>query len=206
MSTTRWVALVVCLMCVFALPITAVGDIALGFSGGAAEDPLLDNGTWGWTFDVSDPIVVTHLGFYATSAGLVNSHQVGIWSLGGPLLVNGTVDPGTGGGWHWTSVTGTSLGPGSYVIGAYYNPNDPDVGFSNATSVSMGSGLSYGENRYFAGSGFDRPDSTWSGYGNGVFGPNFLYTPEPALLQLPFLIAAGGASFWWRTRKRQTQS
>jgi hypothetical protein len=178
----------------------ARADIALGFVGGHPESPLLDDGTWGWSFTVSNPITVTHLGFYAGSAGLVNSHNIGIWANNGALQVSGTVASGAGAGWHWTSISNTLLTPGTYVIGAYYHPTDPDVGYSNATSVTMGSDLTFGQNRFYEGTGFHRPDSTWSGYGKGVFGPNFQYVPEPAFLQLPFLIGIGGMGLWLRRR------
>lgn len=211
MSTMRRVAAILCCMYAVAAPSCAVAEIALAFSDGSEES--VQRCTGGWAFTVSSPIVVTHLGLYATSAGLVHSHNIGIWEDNGALLATGTVTPGSGAGWHWISISSTTLVAGNYVIGAEYHYDDsspslpdPDTGYIYATH-STGSGITYVEGR-IGFPGFSRPDE--ASFDDGLFGPNFQYhspssVPEPALLQLPFFIVAGSAGLWWKTRGRQTR-
>ncbi len=208
MSTRRWAAVIVCCLCVLTAPLAAAGEIALGFTGGSRPSSYTGY-TLGWSFHVSGPIAVTHLGLYAPYAeGLHNSHQVGIWAEGGDLLVSGTVDSGTGEGWHWTSVTETQLGAGNYVIGALFVDGVySDYAIDDVTTITTGSGITFLESRLQPSSDLTRPDGSAGWTESGFFGPNFQYgpamVPEPALLQLPFLIAAGGAGLWWRSRKRR---
>ena len=43
------------------------------------DEPNID-GTWGWTFFVKSPIVVTHVAWYDESGdGLSHSHRIGLW-------------------------------------------------------------------------------------------------------------------------------
>jgi hypothetical protein len=55
-------------------------DIAEGGGNFFGFDEPNSNGTWGWSFYVSEPMTVTHVGWYDESQdGLSHSHTVQIW-------------------------------------------------------------------------------------------------------------------------------
>ncbi len=125
------------------------------YQTGGAEVPTL-----GWEFTLSQSVVVTHLGLWDYGAdGLNHSHLVTIWSTGTvkTRLVEGTVPDGgaPGSEWRWVSVTPTTLGPGTYRIGAVYpvttahpNPNQHDLIAAYADSVVTGGAVSYVRDAY----------------------------------------------------------
>lgn len=168
--------------------------------------------TLGWEFTLSQSVVVTHLGLWDYGAdGLNHSHLVTIWSTGAvkTRLVEGTVPDGGApdSEWQWVSVTPTTLGPGTYRIGAVYpyagsNP-DPDLHdriAAFADTVVTGGAVSYVRDAYGSSTGY--PGNTFGPEEKGYFGPNFLYSPEPGLVQLPLLIGFSGATLWLRRRQR----
>ena len=72
---------------------------ALNFTlnGAHLEDQSV-TGTIGWQFTVNQAITITHLGLFDLGQnGLVESHNIGIWSIaGGSPLVQGTIPAGSG--------------------------------------------------------------------------------------------------------------
>src|SRR5262245_26670035 len=84
-------------------------------SGGATpEPPPSFTGTRGWTFYVSSPatgISITQLGvFDFVGDGLINSHQIGLWTTDGALLASVLIPAGLS---------------GSFVGGYRYMPIEP---------------------------------------------------------------------------------
>src|ERR1043166_7878122 len=52
------------------------------------------NGMVGWTFQMLEPFIITHVGWYAQSAnGLSRPYQVGLWGASGGSVIG---DPGSG--------------------------------------------------------------------------------------------------------------
>jgi len=167
--------------------------------------------TAGWEFSLTQPVSVTHLGvwdYYRN--GLGQAHSVSIWTAsGGSPLVTGTVPAGGASGsyWYWVELASpTLLGTGDYVIGAYFaTGTDALLGYQQVGSgppPTTGPGVTYVESRYCAGNAFPTETTSWE---KGYFGPNFRYDPnpipEPALVQLPFLLGLGGVGVWWRRRR-----
>lgn len=48
-------------------------------TGGRLDEPNI-NGTWGWSFIVNSPLIVTHVGWYDENRlGLSHEHKIGLW-------------------------------------------------------------------------------------------------------------------------------
>jgi hypothetical protein len=92
-------------------------DVTGNFSDG-------NNRVVGWEFTTNSAIIVTDLGFYDANAdGLVESHDIGLYTSGGTLLVSGTVLSGTAGTldglFRYVDVADTPLAANeTFVIGA----------------------------------------------------------------------------------------
>ena len=93
--------------------------------------------TYGWEFTVSQPIVVTNLGYFDAGNttptnppdGLFLSHPVGLWTSSGSLLTSGTVQSGTASpefqSYRYADVPDVTLTPGqSYVVAAFSPTGD----------------------------------------------------------------------------------
>lgn len=99
----------------------AVSFTAADVTGNYSSD---HNRVVGWEFTTNSAIIVTELGFYDANAdGLVESHDVGLYTIGGTLLVSGTVLSGTAGTldgmFRYVDVADTPLAAnGTFVIGA----------------------------------------------------------------------------------------
>ena len=100
----------------------------IGFAGASWK------GTIGWSFTVgANPITVSQLGLYDSGGnGLAESHQIGLWTGDGSLLLRSTTVPaGTSatlsGAYRYVPVTPVTLNAGqTYVIGAFYSVNSGD--------------------------------------------------------------------------------
>lgn len=144
--------------------------------------------TRGFSFTTASDINITSLGWFDNNQdGLANSHQVGIFSTSGTLLVSGTVaagvaDPLTG-FFRYTSVlTGSPLlTAGSYVIGGLSTAGDATIRNLNSSQISFAPGITYGQDRTITGTPavFAFPDTT-QGFNIGYFGPNFQFDSASA--------------------------
>src|SRR3974390_1741443 len=104
----------------------------------ASVGSVLGNGpfTLGWSFDVTSSITVTGLAVYNDNGvGISQNHDVGIWDATGALVVSATVIPADPcvaddlGIQTWCLVGASAkLAPGTYTIGAVWNPGiDPMI-------------------------------------------------------------------------------
>lgn len=217
MKRLSWVVIGVFLTISF-LSTGAAADQAIQWFANYQTGSVQSNQTIGWSFTVTQPIMVTYLGVWDERGdGLGQAHDVAIWNdVGvdrppGPApIVSATVPVGTsgwgtpapGGLWRWVALPSPVwLAPGNYRIGGYYlQSSDPYAFGDNTMVVNTGPGVAYGQ-AYSEpnGAGLEYP---WFAPGQrGWFGPNFKYVPEPALLQLPFLMGLGGVGLWLRRRK-----
>ena len=166
--------------------------------------------TFGWSFTLSHGVAVTHLGVWDYNGGTrTNDHLVRLWKADQTLVASGTVlsttvsTLGSGGNyWAWVQLSSPVwLSPGTYVIGADYIIGDATMRVDYlASNASLGPYVSYVTARQRLGA-YGFPDTESDTLKQGFFGPNFQYVPEPALLQLPFLLGLGGAGLWWRRRR-----
>jgi len=168
--------------------------------------PSQDFFTLGYNFTLNQTVTVTGLSIYDSrgSAGLADTHQVGIFRTGDALVAGTatTVGPGstlfTTPGPNPQVFAGTTLaapitlGPGSYFIGATYGPNSLDLLALTTAVTNFDPAVTYVE------AGFAR-GATLANQTNNVFspqgyiGPNFTFTavPEPSSIILVGLGAAG---------------
>jgi hypothetical protein len=113
-------------------------------------DPAIDgsfvepanNKTWGYSFYVKSPVVVTHLGWFDTNRdGLSHSHKIGIWKdttgmtfwpyiNGGSLVTSVTIPSGTSaelsGPWRRVAIAPITLQVGGYSVGGQNNSQSLD--------------------------------------------------------------------------------
>jgi Domain of unknown function (DUF4082) len=189
------------------------------FTGGVQTAAVAGNDdTLGFSFDVITTTTISGLGFFdAGSDGLINSHQVGLWTAGGTLLASATLDNSSNivastsnlGDWRETDIGLLTLNLGSYVLGAFYrdvsvSAEDDAVVVANASSVS---GVSYGHTRSGF-PGFTFPNVDQSVADAGTFGPMAFTSrsataPEPANLGLSICaLALFGVGFRRHSRSR----
>ena len=160
----------------------------------------LPEGTVGWGFTVDRGVAVTALGVWdKDDDGLAVSHDVGIWSVTGPVLkVSAAVPSGTTGtlinGFRYvTLATPVPLGPGDYRTGAWYGTDSDFYGY-DALGLSLAPGLSSFVSRCRAASASSSLayPSEVDGGAIGRFGPNFLMTAGPPPV-IPEPFTAGSA-------------
>lgn len=169
--------------------------VGVDFSGGNVYGTGFFNNV-GWSFNVTSSITIDGLGIFDTgSDGLTNRHQVGIWDSSSNLLAQTTVfnaadvvaSASSLGRWLFEDITGLTLGPGSYVIGAFYADNDADAVIGDATGLLLDPNISYGASLASDGASFGVP-GTYGLVQPGVFGPNLRIVantvPEPTSLAL----------------------
>jgi hypothetical protein len=113
-------------------------------------DPAIDgtfvepanNKTWGYSFYVKSPVVVTHLGWFDTNQdGLTHAHKIGIWKdttgmtgwpyiNGGTLVTSVTIPSGTSAelssAWRRMAITPITLPVGGYSVGGENNSQSLD--------------------------------------------------------------------------------
>jgi hypothetical protein len=165
--------------------------------------------TYGFGFVVKSTITITSLGIYDFNGdGLYNSHDIGLWDIGGTFLGSVTIPDGTGatleqGFRYVTLTTPITLDPGTYAVGAWYialNGAVEDEYLVDMKQFGMGDTLTWNvapeiawlDTRGESASALTFP-SVWSSY--GLVGPNFQFetagggsgntsVPEPSTLLL----------------------
>lgn len=168
-----------------------------GFTGGTAYNSYYGSTAGdvvGWDFTVNQAIIATHLGVWRDTGtwgqpDVTTPKPVGLWDTATQtLLASVTVGPTSPptGDWRYEPIAGVPLVPGvTYTIGTLYTANDLDDYISGAGSVAMAPEVNWlSRARYPSAAelGFVFPALTSTG--NGRFGPNFLWIPEPASLLL----------------------
>ena len=160
--------------------------------GGFSTVPLAD-AVAGWQFTASQPLQVVALGLWDEgSGGLEVSHEVGLWSASGALLVSAVVNDAStpiashssDGRWLFTEITPLSLTPGVYVTGAVWgNPNTgADLFRFTSTVTTPGSVTIHGrtEATLLPAPVLVFPGLTPGPPASGWFGPNLATAiPEP---------------------------
>jgi len=180
-------------------PVAAVPDPVLDFTGGAPS-VFSNDATLGWKFTVGvgSPITIGALGVFDFGAdGLVQSHDIGLWTSGGIPLASATIttanstsfaSTSSAGNWRSTPITPLALLPGDYVVGAFYAKNSPDwfMFIRNATpspypgTVSTLPGVTFDEPRSLGGSSLVFPtDCCVTIATAGFFGPNLFTVAAP---------------------------
>ncbi len=188
----RTLCLLLTLVSVLLVPAVATAEMIPGltsFSGGTPFAVYSTNETLGWRFQVTaDGILVTHLGLWdqLPNDPLLEPHLVGLWTDGGVLLGQVTVQvnsPLTDSFRYETLDSAITLNAGAfYRIGAQFNGSGVnDMYISSATSVAMAPEFTF-DRAYNSpnGTGFAFPgEIPGTGGPLGRFGPNFLFTPDP---------------------------
>jgi hypothetical protein len=162
--------------------VVLASNLAFNISSGSA----LSTGaqTLGYSFSTSRPLVVDGLGAFDYLGDGFNGqiHATQIWTSGGSPIGStasiNSADPGVSasgasGVWRVKSIPIIELGPGSYVIGSFYNgtAGNQVIGFAGLQSLS---GVSYSQARYFnSSSGLIFPFNGGTGQDPGYFGPTF---------------------------------
>jgi len=184
-----------------------------GWSGGINYNWGAATGyTFGWQFQVNQPITVQSLG--VNDLGTYNnvpvgsdSHQVGIWSDLGILLASATVNfPGqVPSAFVWVNLDSPlNLTVGTYRIGAFYAGPATDTFVYQATGVTMAPAITYLNSACSGDTAFGFPNYTgW--YPAAFFGPNFQYTTVPEPSTLAFL-GLGALALIVRRRPRANRS
>ncbi len=218
MRRSSWSSILVVVAFVFAvLPVRAkaIGP-AIDFTqiGSLINNwnPNTNGFSLGWEFDVLQPITIARLGYFnygPNGQGITTPHQVGIFDANGFLLVSATVNPGdpVQGLWAWHSLASPftlPVGTG-YRIAGLTGPTD--LYTYSVPSITVDPSIIYVRNRYIRTptGQLINPLYTTSAYpGYHFFGPNMDIVPEPALVQLPFLLGMAGLGYWKRRRTAKT--
>jgi len=198
------------------IAVTANGP-AFAWTGSFAS--VNQQSTAGWSFHVGpSPLTVTDVGIFDQGGdGLIDSHELGIWTSLGSLLVDVTVAAGTGeeldGSYRFHAITPMVLSADTdYVIGAFY-PGKPTSGTPQDTiifnsSSEVFSGVTYTQSvQSTLGtlSTFTFPNIN-AGLPEGVFGPNFRFdstasVPEPGTAAFLLTGLLGGLVIGRRRRR-----
>jgi hypothetical protein len=168
----------------------------------AGPNPLII----GWSFNLTKASVVNALGVYDyDSDGLVGSFEIGLWNSSEVLLATVSVS-GTSNqfdsGFRWAQISGLSLGPGQYVVGALGDLN-ANLFYSSGT-FSTAPNLTYIEDRSKYASTLAFPsDSNPQQYGgSGLYGPNVSFSPTSVPGPLPILGLSAAFCYSRKLRRR----
>jgi hypothetical protein len=198
----------------------AMAGPVLDFRGGSTSGGRPASGfTLGWAFDVSDPLTISGLGLFDMGAdGLTASHQIGLWTSTGTLLVSTTIITADStpvasaspvGNWRFTPIGSLTLDPGGYVVGATLAIDDPDQLQVNASGLSLITGVTFQGDRQNVGEGLNFPATFSRNPDPGFFGPNLFVGSLPAVTPEPFallLLGSGLAGFVGLAWRRQSRS
>lgn len=166
--------------------------------------------TMGWGFTLTDSVAVTELGILDRYGnGLVDSHDIGIWSVSGQTLqVSETIPSGTTApldlGFRYVTLdTPVILGPGNYRIGAFFDSLDDAYYYIPVTNLTVApeiSGISTGYFNFGTYSSLHYPSfGPYNDY--FLLGPNFKMAAVPAP-GAALLAAFGAGIVSWMKRRR----
>ncbi|MEM7314860.1 MAG: hypothetical protein AAF497_17080 [Planctomycetota bacterium] len=186
-KTQNQIAFAAILLLLAYRPTVSQAELALDFTG-LSENGFRADLSLGWSFTVTDPVVVHSLGLfdsYATSGeGLFHDHLVRLWTddfedpqeLASTVITNASTPVASSaedGQWLFNEISPLVLTPGEYVIGADDPPCVLDCdGYRFITSATAMPQIEFGDNRVKSGLGF--PRSANDGRNDGYFGPNFM--------------------------------
>jgi hypothetical protein len=207
---------------------------AFGFAADTPRNdyhhPVIPSFSLGYSFNAATAIRVTSLGYFDSGLpprdfgqapttsppdGFAESHQVGIYTSTGTLLVRGTVTAGTAaplvGQFRYTSdlfladgVTPVSgplvLSPGLYRI-AGVTGSENYMFLSDPAQLESEPHVVMGQQYEIESSDLVFPTTDIGLDRTGYFGPNLLIVPVPEPTT-PLALAAVGAAIWWRVRNR----
>lgn len=176
------------------VPAHATGTPAISyttFSSSANQDGL----TLGWEFTTAQPIYITHLGYWdSPPSGLNSTHDVGIFNLGGNLLVSATVAAGTGelpvgltanSTFRYHDIVDFQLPAGTYRIGGTANTGGGDFWNQAPVGLMTAAGITLGDSYFVSTGNQTLTFPTSNGGPNPYSGPNFLFDiPEPSTFAL----------------------
>ncbi|HAX43424.1 MAG TPA: DUF4082 domain-containing protein [Bryobacteraceae bacterium] len=151
--------------------------------------------TTGWMFSSSNPLNVTALGYYDSGGdGLADTHDVGIFTSGGVLLVSTTVPSGTAGtleaSWRFADISPFLLPAGTYVIAGTTVDTSADL-ITTFGNTTLAVGLTLVDNGLFAiGSDLTFPTEL----GNGYYNANFLFDPVDGAIPEPSTWVMGASA------------
>lgn len=204
----------------FTIGTTSCWFLLIGLSAVRGEVPAvfldqigrLGDSDWmiGYEFQVNHDITLTELGkFDANRNGKLDdltAPQVGVWDSSGELVVSTSIDLSAPDerGTFFSSITPTTLSPGSYVIGVQaFDEQEP---YSQVGTVSTSAAVTWTQARRASSSEFGRPETT--SRREAYFGPNFkidqaiaLYGPgersvfqrdNNGIAQVPFRAVSSG--------------
>jgi hypothetical protein len=183
------------------------------FSGGTLSTSGSDQ-IYGWYFDTSSAVEVTALGVGDASGGPLSvAHDVGIFSVSTTALLVSTTLPAGGGtlldGFDYVSIAPFFLAAGDYVIAMTMPFRNADTQSISNTSETTSSPVTYVDSAFAASSTLVFP-SIEGAFAQGLFGPNFTFTPasvpEPTGVSIMATMLLGVAFVARRRVARRTNS
>jgi hypothetical protein len=162
---------------------SSASTVALEWTTGGSQGSSAE--TRGYAFALNSSINVTGLGWFDLDGdGLVDSHEVGVWSSAGTLVMSGTVsagtvDPLTGHFRYTSSIFGaTLLDAGTYVVAGLSTADDATWRSIPLADVTLAPQVSYIGNRTNGSTGvFSFAGAAQNGFDVGYFGANFTFDP-----------------------------
>ena len=212
-STKKYLGAV--LAVVFTLGISpAYATPVLTWTGGDIVPPFSLQAIGGWEFALSSSITIDGLGFWDhNSDGLVGDHEVGLWNSDGSMLLasttvtNASSTPeanGAGPGrWLFNDINDLTLGVGSYVIGAFFTPNNSDVAGVRSVATTIPELTFVNARQEQQPVGLEFPSLVIPQANAGVFGGNLRLkdaaVPVPTTL---YLLGLGALGLGFSRRRR----